>query len=369
MRRLYTETHGIVMMEFLIAMFPLMIAFLGCVQFAVLAVAKLTLLHSANTAVRAAVVVIEESSDLPGTPEGGIYGDLEAGLLEVSNPDSSQGGVSESSTLDSVQPTQSKDGPLAQLGDLFTLVSRDDTRINHIRSAAYIPMLAISPDVFPDLKAVTESPFDDVGLWSKEDSVYRAIGDTSTRLPGAFLYNLGALAVTFPDAESPDNEKTLSPQDLSLNSSTSGDQSDVVEFERGQDVTARITYLFRCRVPVVSALICHSGWAIQWETEYLDTWTLWEAQRQLGDIPRSYEEIREWQSRYDATKSRFAEREAELNKVLERKGDYSQVESPFLQSLLLMRPGARYMVLQAEATLPLQGARYYKRGIQDENES
>lgn len=62
-------TRGAVMVEFLIAFLPLFVLFLSLVQFTGLVVAKLVVQHAASTAVRAAVVVLDDDPENYGGVE------------------------------------------------------------------------------------------------------------------------------------------------------------------------------------------------------------------------------------------------------------------------------------------------------------
>ncbi|MDD9947446.1 MAG: pilus assembly protein [Myxococcales bacterium] len=369
MKSIRHDIRGVVMAEFIIALIPLMMAFLAAVQFAFVATAKLTLMHSTTVAARAAAVVIEESVALPGLEETGIYQDLPAGLVEREPTDGTRSDAQQESDLRALDGASMDGDAGSQLGSLFEVLDRDGSRLNQIRTAAYIPMMAISPNALADgldfllsIPGLVHNPTEVFKVWAENDNVRNQVWDSGTdeagtmsRLIGAFVYNLGALSVTFPEPEAEQEQQNPDPN--AVPESTEGD---VRAFEPGEEVTVRATYLFRCRVPLVSALLCESGWGIAFNSAWLDTGTWWES-RGLGDWPTSIEELRAWEARLGEIVQR---RQARLDKIQEMAVDWKQVESPMVQRLLLFRPGARFLVLRAEATLPIQGAKYYPRGEQ-----
>jgi hypothetical protein len=328
------------MMEFLIALFPVMVAFLGMAQFSFAAVAKLLVRHSAVLGARAAVVVLEESVDVPGAPDD-IYGGEPAGELQNGEGEGEDPAESNEQGLRNAGQGVNNQGPLQeQINGLMEIVDRSATRIAQIRTAAYFPLLAISPDAVSDGLGflVGGDAFS-----SEQQSLRDAIGNTGiSRIVGAFLYNLGAVAVTFPT--SPGSEDTREEP-----------------YAHGDEVTVRVTYLMRCNVPLASLLLCDSGLALLAGTAFLDPALYWEL-RNLGptrdvreqDLPAILANIQSGLDRYEL-------RQGRIDDFAERTETLDQAESPVVQTLLLVRPGARYMVISAEATLPVQSARYYPR--------
>ena len=173
--------------------------------------------------------------------------------------------------------------------------------------------------------------------------VQSAIGRSDpTRIVGAFLYNLGAVAVTFP--ESAGSQKPSSGM-----------------FQPNELITARVTYLFRCQVPLASLLMCSSGWSLLFGDAWLDPHVLGMVARTASAPPKRAEDLPQWSEDWKRTQ---AFRDRNQRRVETFKGhaeDFKEVEWPFMLDALLALPGARYMVLSAEAQLPMQGANYYPR--------
>ncbi|HEX4354306.1 MAG TPA: hypothetical protein VHZ95_15360, partial [Polyangiales bacterium] len=149
------DQRGVVMMEFLIALVPVMLAFLGFTQFCFAGIAKLTVRHAAALVARAAVVVLEESEDVAGAPDN-IYSGFKAGGLEVARPSASQAGSGPSvqqsqNQVSNVTSAGSADKSASQnMQDLLGSLDRTSSRIKQIRTAAYVPLLAISPSLIQD---------------------------------------------------------------------------------------------------------------------------------------------------------------------------------------------------------------------------
>jgi hypothetical protein len=326
---------GVVMMEFLIALFPVLIAFLGMAQFSFAAVTKLLVRHSAVVGARAAVVVLEESVDVRGTPPN-LYGESPAGDLQLDDsgePDldglrNAAGGVDAAGSLQE------------QIQSLMELADRGQSRIAQIRTAAYFPLLAISPDALDDGIGFLVG---DGASGSERRSLRGAIGNTGiSRIVGAFLYNLGAVAVTFPAAPG-------------------GDELRDEPYAHGDEVTVRVTYLMRCNVPIASLLLCDSGLALWAGSAWLDPALYWQFSRLGISRPQRQADVPDYVARAESALERLDRRQARIDAFDEHQDALDHAESPLVQLLLLLRPGARYMVIGAEATLPVQSARYYRR--------
>jgi len=330
---------GVVMMEFLIALLPVMILFLGMAQFSMAAVAKLLVRHSAVVGARAAVVVLEESVDVPGAPEE-VYDGAPAGDLQLDD----SGGDPAETQSEAIQQAGNQVNNTTALQDqiqgLMEIVDRGHSRIAQIRTASYFPLLAISPDLLSDGFSLL---FGSDALSSERQTVRGAIGDTGiSRIVGAFLYNLGAVAVTFPTAPGSDETREQ-------------------PYGHGDEVTVRVTYMMRCNVPIASLLLCDSGLALLAGTAFIDPGLWWE----LRNLPPT-EEIRAQNlpahiADVQDALDRYERRQERIDGFNEHSDELDQAESTIVQTLLLLRPGARYMLIQAEATLPVQSARYYPR--------
>jgi len=338
MRVLFQQTRGVVMMEFLVALMPVMLAFLGLVQFSFAAVAKLVVHHSASLAARAAIVVIEESDNVPGVPVG-IYRGLPSGLVETHPPKNSAATDTARSAVQRIASQVRRPGTMTEkFKSLFRSLKGGSSRIDHIRAAAYIPLLTISPNILSEGLAFL------AGDITANDTVKTSIGEAGLgRVVGAFIYNLGAVAVTFPEAPGAKQFKKEA-------------------YGYDQDVTVRVSYLFRCRVPLVSLFMCDSGWALYSGVAYTDPATWYDINTLRQNRPSNMEELDSWLKRAVTLKRQIQRRQDRIDVFRGQEDEFKQVESMLTQRLLLLQPGARYMMIQQEATLPLQGARYYARG-------
>jgi hypothetical protein len=334
------------MAEFLIALMPILLAFLGFTQLCFIAIAKLAVRHSAALATRAAVVVLEEADGIPGVPAN-IYSGFPAGGLEVDKPATNSG--SDSGSVDKAQANVSdvsstaanSDSTKRTMDGLLGSTDRTSSRIKQIRTAAYWPLLAISPNLIDDGVDLASGLSN--GQVFPKMTVKTAIGTSdAARILGAFLYNLGAVAVTFPRAA---GSKEL----------TDG------SFDAGALITTRVSYLFRCQVPLVSPIICSSGWALMFGDAWVDPVTLHNVVKTVGSPPKSAQDLPGWVDEWKQTKAFRDRQQQRVDAFKGREAEFRQVEWPFMLDVLLAWPGARYVVLSAEAQLPLQSANYYPR--------
>ncbi|MGD8858902.1 MAG: TadE/TadG family type IV pilus assembly protein [Myxococcales bacterium] len=206
MSSLARETRGAVMVETLIAFVPLFILFLGILQLALLAAARLVVSHAAAAGARAAVVVLDDD---PRHYDGAAVRDIS------DNHGDDDAGRHEHASLERLGVEQ--DAPPPSLGG---------PRVADIRRAVHARLAAIAPP--PDIVAAGLTP----------TTAARALGPAPL---GRLAFGLGvylplATAVTFPDAP---GSGTL--------------QRERVE---GELITVRVTYAMPCVVPLVSRLIC-----------------------------------------------------------------------------------------------------------------
>lgn len=210
MRRRFADDSGLVYLEFLLAIVPVLLVFLGTVQLALSAAAQLVVRHAAVCAVRSAIVVLDDDPEHYNGAARGQLGD-------ASSP---------TSTLTDLAKNVAQGTTFQKILEQLTATSRLDV----IRRAASAPLAPFVPSV------------SDVIRWFLHDapSVARAVGSSGLDRPlfGLLLYDAATVAVTFPDA----------PASTTLATSTvSGDL-----------VTVRVTYLFHCGVPLIAALACKS---------------------------------------------------------------------------------------------------------------
>jgi hypothetical protein len=344
--RLRCDRRGVVMAEFVIALLPVLLVFLGFTQYCFLAIARLSVRHSAALAARAAVVVIEESDadggGAPGAPAG-IYGSGSAGSVESGGGPKSGAAAISSAQYDvsALSGGGSRDKSGAQnLQDLLGGGERSSSRIKQIRSAAYWPLLSISPDLTQDGIQVTgQLP----GEPADQHKLKRAIGESDyRRIMGSLMYDMGAVALTFP----------REPGSRELND-TFDDPHALL--------TARVSYLFRCQVPVVSLVMCSSGSALMFGDALRDTFRFGSLGSVVGDVPSRPEDLPKWTDDWKQSETVRARAQARIDAFKGHEAEFKTVEWPFMLDTLLALPGARYMIVSGEGSLPLQGASYYRR--------
>jgi uncharacterized membrane protein YgcG len=83
---LHSNKKGAVLVEFLIALMPLMITFSCFVQLSQMATAKLVVKHSAIVGARAAAVISNKHNNTPDQPKGENKADIEAGVNAALGP-------------------------------------------------------------------------------------------------------------------------------------------------------------------------------------------------------------------------------------------------------------------------------------------
>jgi hypothetical protein len=147
--RVLRDARGVVMMEFLIALFPVMLAFLGTAQFAFATVGKLLVRHAAVVGARAAVVVIEESIDVPGTPPD-LYAGLPAGELELGEERDDPAETNESGLRSATSNASDSNSATSVMQSLMNTLDRGHSRMAQIRTAAYLPLMAASPNAIAE---------------------------------------------------------------------------------------------------------------------------------------------------------------------------------------------------------------------------
>ncbi|MBW2460473.1 MAG: pilus assembly protein [Deltaproteobacteria bacterium] len=273
------DTSGVVYVEFLIAFMPFLVMFLGMVQVALYLTANLVVRHAATTAARAAVVV------LPDDPQ--YYDNAEINRIERG----SGGG-----------------GGTLEIGGL-AIPGGGGSRLDAIRTAASIPLLAVSPS-YEQLV--------------RDSSVARALTGAESRfLTGSTVYNRTAVAVTFP--------------------SSPGDDRYEDRFDSRGRVRTRVTYLFHCGVPVVSRILCD---------DYLSLRTGFPraAAEDLAAAAASGDT-----ARFQAAQQRFAHASNRLAEESPGVDELNEAEMPYA-GIVYSVFGARFRVIRAEAEMTNQGA-------------
>lgn len=165
------------------------------------------------------------------------------------------------------------------------------------------------------------------GIAASKESVAGAIGAAPmSRFSAGLLYNRAAAAVTFPVRPGSNEFITgrIGPTDL---------------------VTVRVTYLFPCFVPIVSAIMCRTVFGMSGASEFVENSGRLLSARRSRDLREWKRDLQELRNRANA----FAQDFVEL----------SHVEQLGLFAILAGSNG-RFVVLRAEAALPNQGAYYYR---------
>jgi hypothetical protein len=222
LRELGRDRAGAVYVEFLIAIIPVLTLFLAICQFALIGVAELVVHHAALRAVRTAIVTLEDDD-----PQR--FGEVGRGVLS--------GGDSDAIAAEPLLMTLLGVAPDAALFSAFSASaegerSQQGSRMQPIRTAAYVPMLLLAPNVRAD---------------DAQHSLGRALSDPLLRrLAFALDYTRSAAAVTVMAGEGSDS---LAAEPIARNA----------------DVTVRVTYLFSCGVPLIRVLLCDTEAAVTLE--------------------------------------------------------------------------------------------------------
>lgn len=271
-----SSTRGVVSIEMLLAFFPVLVTFLGVIQLALLFMGKLVVAHAAQRAVRSAVVILDDD---PEYYDDAPRGDLESGAIPV-------------------------EGSFAEFwGDLNVayedILGREPpkggARLGAIRSAAYHPLAVLAP---ASLVSAHTSLRDELGG--------PALGRGKKRVTLPEL-RIGLFALAYNRAAS------------SITVHTEPDGPAVTQVSPGGTVTVQVSYLMKCGVPLVGALLCQNGKDLARASLGLDT----------------------------------------NEKAVDTLTQIVDVASPILRDTMLVG-GAHYQLLSARATLPNQAAEYHE---------
>jgi hypothetical protein len=217
----------------------------------------------------------------------------------------------------------------------------DSERYSDIHSAASLPLLPFAPPI----NMLWRSPAD--------ENVLNAIGTfPEGRAAFGLVYNEAGLAVSFP----------TNPGERDFRS-TWGRPNDegVVSADEGRAVTARVTYLFHCAVPLANRLMCEDLFAIAYGVDAGRIGQLAAAfargdiswadfQEELNGLRMSRERLERWQPRSEELQGAGGEVGVDLL------GAMAGI------SAIFGGPQPRFIPIQREATLPLQAANYCYRG-------
>ncbi len=297
MKREHEE--GAAYVEFLVAFMPMFMMFLAMFQLGLMYAAKLTVGHAANRAARAAVVVLPDHPDRYGGDPINRVSYFGAGLA----PSAIQG---VGSVLNYWGVTS---------GGGSSTDGNGSARLRAIRAAASMPLIGVSPS----LSAMDE-----------KQTVVRSVGGNPWgRLgTGLVLYNRAAVSVTFPRG----------PRQMRFKQS----------WNRNENVTTRVTYLFHCGVPIVSKWMCHDYGEL---LSSVPSVILEQVVRRVaGDDPERFYEL--------LAAYRDVGGRDDLSNGMEELG---YAEAPYLLWALL-GDNSHFTILRSESTMPNQGAAYEYRG-------
>lgn len=306
LRRSQRASHGAIYVEVLVTIIPVLLLFFGLLQLALLQTGRLIVQHAAQRAVRSAVVVLEDDPQrFGGTPQGNVVYHAPAG----------EAGGGHEQLVRQLADLLGVEVPTGELQGVVT--SAAGARLAAIQRAAYLPLAALAPA--PETLQRT------FGL---ETGALAGAGNLARFVVGALLYNRGAAVVTL---RKPD-----------------GSVAHCVGAT--DDVTVRVTYLYTCTMPLVSALMCST-------LDQLSGLELLDAATQ-----RHYRSAGE--QGLAGARASSQELQADLQRAGEAAGGLSQ-ELQYAASPELLLPflssRAHFRLLSAEATLPNQGAHYYER--------
>lgn len=288
------DARGAVYVEFVLVVVPVVLLFMVTVQLALIASAQLVVQHAATRAARAAIVVLED--------DPGRYGVLRGALRGGRSSSSSRG-------LEIVGAVFGQSAGARPPSNAGTASPQSGARMQDIRLAAYAPLAVLAP-------ALGE-------LVTPSSNLGRALGASSlARIAGGMaLYNRFASAVTLRSGSN-DVPDTIGPN---------------------AEVTARVTYLYSCQVPLARIIVCRA------------LASLFGLAPDAAALRNSRELIR-----HDPALAARIVRE-ELSPVGNRAVARAMSFAETPDALYALLPtGARFAVLEAEASLPNQGAAYYQ---------
>jgi len=308
LRRLRCKSYaGVIYVEVLVAIIPVLIFFFGLLQLALLYTARLVVRNAAQRAVRSAVVVLEDDpARFDNTAQG-----------EVTYHDASS--TSAGSTQQFLQGIGDVLGVKLPIADVQRmLTSEAGPRLAAIQRAAYMPLATLSPSPAALLETFGVSA----------DSLGSGNSNLMQFVVGLLLYNRAAAMVTL---RKPDGSvaNCVGPT---------------------EDVTVRVTYLYFCTMPIASSIMCDSLMKLSG----LD---------QLDDATKNaYESVSG--GGLEGVQQAKDGLQADLQRISDTVGGLSRelqyAASPeLLLPLLFSR--AHFKLVSAEATLPNQGALYYPR--------
>ncbi|MBN8613840.1 MAG: pilus assembly protein [Deltaproteobacteria bacterium] len=316
-KTLAADTGGAVYVEFILSFIPLLFMFLGIIQMAMLYAASIVVQHAAVTATRAAAVVLDDDpsrydeqdrrtvtgSESGGAPEEGAMGGLFGG-----------GGG----------------------GSIGGSGSSGSARFSAIRYAAMVPLMTVTPPpeaFFPMGRRASLAT--DIGFNAPE-----------TRAAMALWYSRGMMNITFPREVRGESFRADWPRpDENGNS---------------EQVTARVTFLYMCGVPIVNRIMCEDGLSLMAGSGAPGLAESLAIYGRDGSIDMN--EMQMLNDQRERSERHFDQWEDEMGEIDDGPG-FGTALAIYGVTFATMGGGARFRPLQAEATLPVQAANYcYRSG-------
>ena len=301
-QRLSSNVSGAIYVEFLVAFIPVLIFFLGLLQLGLIYTANLVVRHAAVRGARAAIVVLEDDPR--------HYDDSPRGQISYEGSSENKSGGAQGQVV----PDLGLPGELGALADFGS--SRGDARLNAIRRAAYMPLGAVAPSLAKLSKTFHLGDGSSLG----------ELGNGVRFLAGLLLYNRAAAMVTLRDKDNKVVE-------------TLGSEG---------DVRIHVTYLYYCGIPIVSNFMCDSVADLSGFTQASEAvMAVYDAIR-AGEIREAIRAGQDVRGQLDEARGQFDRMKEEL----------SWAENPELLVPFIFT-NAHFTLIEAEATLPNQGACYY----------
>lgn len=316
-RSLAADTAGAVYVEFILSFIPLLFMFLGIVQMGLLYAASIAVQHAAVTATRAAAVVLDDD---PSRYENQVRRTVNG---------SGSGTSPEDGMLGSIFGGGGVGGGLGGGG------GGASARFAAIRYAAMVPLMPITPPpeaIFPMGRRASLAT--DIGFNAPE-----------TRAAMALWYSRSMMHITFPREVRGRAFRTSWPR----------------PDENGQSgqVTARVTFLYMCGVPIVNRIMCEDGLSLMVGSGAPGLAESIAIYSRDGRIDMN--ELQMLSDQIDRSDRHFDAWEDEMNELRQGPGFAGAVAIWALG--MANGGGARFRPLQAEATLPVQAANYcYRSG-------
>lgn len=214
--------RGIVTIEVLMALIPLLTIFLGVTQLALLWMGKLVVQHAAARAARAAIVILDDDPKHYG---GAARGNLTDGQSSGTNP----------------ALRQFEDVGAGYLKALSLPPTVGGARMEDIRKAAYFPLAVLGPPPLSSLSSQGGTLASEFGAAGDAGLADQITASSTARLAyGALVYAPRSAAVTLHV----------------------GEGEALTEIPPRAVVTLKLAFLMPCGVPLVGPLMCHSGRAL-----------------------------------------------------------------------------------------------------------